>query len=103
MPEIIDGLIAEHIDRIGARELYLNDPLYHSQAHWMREVLRVIEIAMEDNGIAYLHRERVLRAALHVGMPSAENAAERLHQATDPTAAGRTVLPAEWFWPIRTS
>jgi hypothetical protein len=51
----------------------IEDPLYSAQWHWMKHILDIADMAMEDGGISERSRSRVVRTILY-GAPDEADA-----------------------------
>ena len=78
----VDELIDHYMRQLGpdVRAAYLNDPMYHAQVKWMRNLLRSMEIAMEGEDVEYPTRLRILRATLYQSLPDTGAALERMRE-----------------------
>lgn len=78
----MNARVREAIDRYfaripGAREAHTSDPVYRAQFTYMRRVLEMAEMAMEDEGIDEPTRARVIRTVVF-GAPDEYASMERL-------------------------
>jgi len=70
--------LSDHIERMGLTQARLNDPATQATVAITREVLRVAEVAMHDEGIEPEVIARVLRLIIYGTMPTAHDVTEKL-------------------------
>ena len=69
MSETVDRIINDHLkQRPGARHAYSHDATMHNDIERARNMLAVMEAAMQREGIPYDSTERVLNEVVHVGL-----------------------------------
>ena len=69
MSETVDRIIDTHLKhRPGARHAYHHDPTMHNDIERARNMLAVVEAAMQREGIPYDSAERVLNEVVHAGL-----------------------------------
>lgn len=75
----VDEIVDKYVRRMfGAGDAYRNDPLYHAQVKWLRRMLCVVDMAMDDEGVASDVRERVLRVTLYGSAGHPDEALDRV-------------------------
>lgn len=78
MSELVEDVIRRYEERMpGASRARHLDPLYHHQVAWMRSMLRLADIAMEDEGMPSETRARVIRTVVYGG-PNPEDSELRV-------------------------
>ncbi|WP_329214827.1 hypothetical protein OG352_05280 [Streptomyces sp. NBC_01485] len=65
-PDQVDALLRAYIGRrLLAREAHLEDPLYHAQLEWLRQMLTVLRQAMDSEQVPPHVRDRVVHRVLY--------------------------------------
>ena len=99
MSEIVDRIINDQLNqRPGARRAYHHDPTMHDDIERARQMLAVVEAAMQRESIPYNSAERVLNEIVSTGLDGWERdklSRERLLLLADmdPTEFGRPSSP----------
>ena len=99
MSDNIDRIIDTHLtQRPGARRAYHHDPTMHDDIERARQMLAVVEAAMQRESIPYNSAERVLNEIVSTGLDGWERdklSRERLLLLADmdPTEFGRPSSP----------
>jgi len=84
MKGTVDDLIDRWLSRIPeAAKAYHQDAYYHSQMVWMRRMLTTMDMAMEDEGVPEVIRQRVVRVVIFGG-PDEVQALARMEKAEHP-------------------
>jgi hypothetical protein len=90
MSETVDRIInAQLTQRPGARRAYHHDPTMHNDIERARQMLTVVEAAMQREGVPYDSAERVLSEVVSVGLDGWERdklSRERMLLLADMTA-----------------
>jgi hypothetical protein len=79
MSNVVNRCFGRYQERLGGRRAYLEDPQHHWQMTWLRRMLDVIDMAMEDEGVDERSRERVIRTVLY-GAPDPGEAERRIDE-----------------------
>jgi hypothetical protein len=80
----VDDLIDRWLSRIPqAAKAYHQDAYYHAQMVWMRRMLTTMDMAMEDEGVPEVIRQRVVRVVIFGG-PDEVAALARMEKAEHP-------------------
>jgi hypothetical protein len=79
MRHAVDRALGRYQERLGDRRTYLEDPQNHWQWKWIRRMLDITDMAMEDEGVDEHSRERVIRTILY-GAPDPLEAEQRIQR-----------------------
>jgi hypothetical protein len=80
MSRIVNESLHRFLNRMGATAAKAGsqDATYHYQSEFLRRMLEIADMAMEDEGVTEASRERVIRTIIYGG-PNEVDAEQRIH------------------------
>jgi hypothetical protein len=75
------------VDRLVDRDAYHRDPLYHAQVHWMKHLIRLVDVVLTDEEVSPEVRRKVA-TAISYGTPNPVNTHERIGEWPAPWPGG---------------
>lgn len=97
VPMRADKLVDSYLRRTSlAREAAVQDGQFSMQIKWLRDVLHMLDIAMEDEGVPPETRERVLRVALYGSLENPMDALDRERATAARIEQMKSIVPRHW-------